>query len=377
VSPTLGESLKACRLQVAYRLDDRFVGYRRGSTAAALGIASHELLELASHGAFRGLSGAELKEALERRWDELVARQVEALSEAWPFGQIPDPTRWPGYELTHTRLISSLSAELSHASPPTESGGRARVEAELWLEDDAKVIGGRVDRVEHTPQGTRIIDLKSGWTVRELTDAQRRQLLIYAYLWHEHAQEWPVEAAIQHPDGTRLAVEVTPEAALAAVEELRANREAFNDAARRGIEPSELASPENETCARCAFKATCPYFFGQASAEWEWYRPSVLLRVGAVRSSGEATVWDGKVLATTSSRTPQVGEAVLVVIPADVRADVDGVVAVADARRPGHGPSLTTSWDSTLSLWGSDPIHEFAASAHATDVSARRSSESR
>ena len=230
------------------------------------------------------------------------------------------------------------------------------MEAELWLEDDAKVIGGRVDRVEHTPHGARIIDLKSGWTVRELTDAQRRQLLIYAYLWHQHAQEWPVEAAIQHPDGTRLGVEVSPEAALAAVEELRGNRDAFNDAARAGIEPSELASPENETCARCAFKATCPYFFGQASAEWEWYRPSVLVRVGAVRSSGAATALEGEVLATTSSRTPQVGEAVLVVIPADFRADEDGVVAVADARRPGHGPSITTSWDSTLSLWDPDAV---------------------
>lgn len=155
-------------------------------------------------------------------------------------------------------------------------------------------------------------------------------------------------------------MDVSPDAAHAAVAELRASRDAFNDAARAGVKPSELASPAEESCARCAFKPTCPYFYGEASAEWEWYRPSVLVQVGDLRQSGDATVLEGQVFAATSSRTPQVGNEILVVIPGEVQAEAGRVVAVSDARRPGQGPSITMSWDSTLAVWGSDVEQELA-----------------
>jgi RecB family exonuclease len=336
VSPTLGESLRTCALQVAFRLDHRFDSYRRPSTPAALGIASHELLEDAGAGAFSGLAGDALRDALERRWDELVAFRAEKLREAWSLGEVPEPLRWPGYELTRTRLIASLAQQVERVSHADHGPSGGKVETELWLEDEAGVIGGRVDRIERGLGGVRIIDLKSGWTVgAEVTEPQRRQLLIYAYLWHANHGTWPTEAAIQQPDGTRRAVAVCHEDATAEAESLREAREAYNDRARRGANAEDLAQPSSESCQRCPFKASCPYFFASAKPEWDWYRPSVLIRLSQADHDEAVTLIRGNVLASTSMRTPPPGAASLVVAPAECQPDTDSLLALADAYHPG------------------------------------------
>jgi hypothetical protein len=362
VSPTLGESLRTCALQVAFRLDDRFKPYRRGGTAAALGRASHDLLEAAGKQEFRGRSARELRDQLEGRWDSLVAECVNELKEEWPLGDVPEPGRWPGYELTHTRLIASLAEHLERTSAvPAEAAGR-RIDTELWLEDGTGVIAGRVDRVEHTPRGSRIIDLKSGWTVRrEVTEAQRRQLLIYAYLWHANHGTWPVEAAIQHPDGTRVAVGVAGDEATAEAESLRQARDAYNDRARSGASTGDLAAPSPEACERCVFKASCPYLFASAQPDWDWYRPTVLIGPSQAEHDAGVSLIRGKLLASTSTRTPPPGAVARVVTPARLGPGPQRPLALADAHHPRRSAGLRTAWDSTLSVWRRQAYEAFAA----------------
>ena len=99
----------------------------------------------------------------------------------------------------------------------------------LWVEAPDEPIGGRIDRVEHTAAGVEIVDMKSGWTVSdELRPAHRRQLLIYAYLWHSRHGEWPVAASIQLLDGTRITFEVDSEEAIAAASDALALLRGYN-----------------------------------------------------------------------------------------------------------------------------------------------------
>jgi hypothetical protein len=370
VSPTLGESLRACSLQVAFRLDPRFKPYRRPGTAAALGIAAHELLEQVGNGDLAGVPTAEIESELERRWQALVAEQHEQLCTAWPLGTVPAPERWPGYELTHTRLIASLGSRTQSATMSRSPDAAAPVETELWLEDGDGAVGGRVDRVEHTAGGTRIVDLKSGWSVRaELTEPQRRQLLIYAYLWHAKTGEWPTEAAIQLPDGARLELEVTPQDAEAVANELRATRQRYNAKAASGAAPADLASPDNETCGRCAFKASCPYFLASSSPTWEWYRPTVLIEIESIQATDSVTVVRGKARATTSTATAQPGEPATVAAPSGLDLEAGQLVALADARHQRQPGNLTVSWDSTIAEWDTTAATAFEAAPRRRETS--------
>lgn len=345
VSPSLAEDLRACGLRVAFRGDSRYARLRRLRPGAALGIVVHELAERVARGQFQHLPDDSLDEALKTAWDTAIARQADTLREEWNPAEPPAPERWPGYALTRIRCLRRLREQVRQRRDSTPNGGRAP-QAERWVQAPEAPIGGRIDGIEHTSAGVEIVDIKSGWTVPdELRPSHRRQLLIYAYLWHAAHGEWPVAASIQRLDGSRIDIIVDPAEATAEAEAALDLMAKYNREAAEAENAYELARPSRETCLHCDFKVACHPFFDALDSSWRWYRRAILGDVKEVLG-GEAAVVE--VECRKSNLVDGADRVRIVALPASLVPSVGASLAVTDLL-PGQAPSdVRFAWDTSL-----------------------------
>ena len=346
VSPSLAESLLGCPLETAFQLDPTYSEFNRPSPASALGLASHEMVEQVGQGRFDEPEEGELEAALERGFDAAIEEQGKALAEAWPRSSIPEPARWPGYRPTRRRLLRRLREQALGRRRGGHPKAEVRVE-EMIRASDAPVHG-RPDRVEVRPDGVHLVDLKSGWAAMpDLRPAHRRQLLIYAFLWHSRHGVWPVTASVQRLDGTRLSFNVDSAEAERLVADLLERREEFNRT--EAADTWDLAFPSPETCEHCPFRATCSPFFESVDAEWGLYRRCV---VGSVVSVEEwAEVGALRLGVEGGNLAAEVTEARLVSIPLGLGLRDGEVVSVVDALPSRVPDEIRMAWDTIVFSW--------------------------
>ena len=347
LSPSLGASLSACPLSVAYRLDRRFTFLRRTSPAAALGNASHDLSEDVAHGAFDHVPSEMLSDALEEAWRQRLSIHEAALTRDHPEGAVPSPARWAGYEQTRVRLLDLLQQEVRVRQRNGAGSPINTFLAEYDLAPEGVPLHGRADRIERHGSEVDIVDLKTGWTLpEELQPGHRRQLLAYAYLWHAVHGEWPRRASIQRLDGRRLTFDVDPREAERVAADLVADLDEYNLRVAQEIAPSELASPSADVCRYCQFRVVCPPFFAAASPEWGWARKSVLGRVTDVRCVRNIARVD---IRLEAGNVADVDTVHLINVPIECVPDIAARVAVIDAI--GRGADLKLAWDSVICAW--------------------------
>lgn len=330
--------------------DRGFDELRRPSSASALGLTSHDLTEAVSRGDFSSVEPDALFGALERAWDAQIEAHYRELEVAWPLGSVPRPERWPGYGPTRRRLVRRLVTKAQARERRESAPATTRVVVEQLLEPPDIPLYGRADRVEQRDGRTRIIDLKSGWTrAHELRPSHRRQLLIYAYLWHALHGEWPTEGTIQRLDGSRMTLEVDPAEAEALAQELFAQRETFNSAVASEDPIWSLASPSAESCQYCDFKAACPAFFEETTETWGWYRKHAIGPISEVAQVGVAFRLDIDVEA--GNLPSGVGVARVLGIPVAVAPSTGARVAIVDALPTPVPGELRVGWDSQIYVW--------------------------
>jgi hypothetical protein len=345
VSPSLAEDLRGCELRVAFRGDSRFAPLRRPRPGAALGVVVHDLAERVARGEFDDVGEQALAGVLTSAWEDAVAEQAAALARAWAPGHPPEPTRWPGYALARVRCLRRLKEQVAERAA---HGGRAPApQAELWVEAPDEPIGGRIDRVERTVAGVEIVDIKSGWTVSdELRPAHRRQLLIYAYLWHARHGEWPVAASIQLLDGTRITLEVDPQEAIAAASEALTLMRGYNARVENGATAEELSQPGAETCLHCDFKAVCSPFFEALSPDWTWYRKALLGEVAGTHGDDQLVVLELVISRSNLAESPS--RARVIAVPAQLGAVAGTAVAAVDLLPAQRPTDARYAWDATM-----------------------------
>lgn len=353
VSPTLGESLRRCFLQVAFASDSRFRFLHRPSIASALGTVAHEVTEAASRGRFAGLCDLEKAETFDSDWQSAISRAQLALSAGWPLAPIPLPSRWRGYELVRTRLRRLVIDQPHHGDLPHSAGaiavGPATVEA--WLGEPSGRLYGRADRVETAADGSiEIVDLKTGWLLAdEMKPEHRRQILTYAYLWHAETGTWPARASIERLDGSRLTIQVAPSEAEEVAHSLLAEVDRFNAAVTTMHSAAELARPGPDTCEFCPFRAVCQPFFSAVRNEWGWYRRAALGRVAGVTSVAGSAVVELDV--ESSSLADDASGARLLGVPESFVPPPGTKIAVVDATPARSQADMRVAWDSQLVEW--------------------------
>lgn len=341
------ERLRACLLQEAFTRDQRHRHSSTPSTAALLGRVSHELSEAV---ASRSVTS---DEELERRWDELIAAASAALRDVAFTERVPAPHEWPGYQLSRARALVALrrlirsrqgTAQAVSESLATHDVQRS-VLVEVEIVDEALRLIGRIDRVERDHGGTRIVDLKAGWTQDlTITDRQRRQLLLYAHLWHARTGEWPTTASIQLADHRSSEILVDVDEAGTVVADAIEWRRRFNERIPQGWDAA--ATPSEEACTFCDFKACCPSFMSEADPSWkipgEWVRG----RVATPRPH------DGSVsLDPDDAAHSEHDELTVIGLPPDLELTLDERVGFAGLSRTVVPNTLRATWRSTLCRW--------------------------
>lgn len=143
----------------------------------------------------------------------------------------------------HLPLMSEVAVEFPIASPDG-------------------LFRGRIDRIERTELGVRIIDYKS--SVRdELPERYARQVQLYAALWFDVYGVWPVEGEIIFPLVSKsYLVPVEP----ATCQAVRDEATVVITRLQHESDTEQLAQP-GEVCRICEFRPWCRSFWSWQSAE--------------------------------------------------------------------------------------------------------------
>jgi hypothetical protein len=328
VSPTLANDLASCAYRVAWRLDHRFDWLRRPTPRSQLGVVAHACVEEVGRGLLEGASSREEAQArVKRAWDLHLAQGRSVLAEEWAPAEPPAPEDWPGYHLIRARVIGRALRLFDRETRPEPA--RAATMLEETLGDPATEIAGRPDRVESSPSGLSVVDLKTGLAQDQPTEAQRRQLLLYAHLVHVATGEMPVKMAVEGPAGRRWEEEVTSASVAAAVGEVTALRARFTATVSEGRVES-LAAPGEETCRWCPYRLVCGPYWDSLETSWghgsvlgrilrREYRPGGVVITVRVESPVDAAASEWKVAGPV--RLPGVPGQVLAIIAAEIADD--------------------------------------------------------
>lgn len=285
VSPTTANSLWECGYRVALSRDPALKEWQRPTPFTAMGNAAHVLSQRVTRGEFNGESGEGLEAALDSAWWEEIQTQADRLNASGGVPQRP-PAEWPGYELARLRAVKRLARDVrQRRDRSTWDDVSVRPEADMV--DEERHLIGRADRVEHSGDQTRIVDLKTGLSQGEPTQQQRRQLLLYAWLVKATTGSWPSTVVLEIATGHQYAEAVDRaevESVLAALSGLIAR---YNAAVATGRpkDVEALASADAQTCHRCPFRIVCRPFWSSLTTSWDPPQRAVL---GTIEAPGQA-----------------------------------------------------------------------------------------
>ena len=279
LSPSMLNVLLQCGLRAAFERDDNFRLWRRPTPRSALGIVAHQLMADADLGLFDGHDQQRRVQLIEDRWDVLVRKQAALMRAAWVPAEPPAPRKWPGYALVKVRVIRRLAKEPNQqrrtagegleGTAPTGAAKPRLPLVEHRLEDPAAGVFGTPDRVERVAGRLRVVDLKSGLHQQEVTDEQRRQLLLYAHLVEVTLGQVPDDLLIVDIGGRETRVPLDASDMTEAVQLAQQVREAWNSAISSGRPPDPSAAPGPSSCRWCPFRVTCRPSWETSEPEWE------------------------------------------------------------------------------------------------------------
>jgi RecB family exonuclease len=253
---------------VAFRQDPLLRSWRRPSTYSVLGEVAHAIAEIARARRDWPQDPDPLRARIEACWDEEITRGFTRLAAAWNPAQPPPPEEWPGYQLTRARTLRRPLKLLTERRAVERKQTPSRdVEVEVELHDSTTGLFGRADRIEQDRDSTRIIDLKTGLSQGDPTEAQHRQLLLYAVLVQRNTGTWPHEIAIENASGQQTALPLDPSAAIAALDEVTRAVDLYNTHLNAGAEHT-TANPTAESCRWCPFRVLCQPYWTLLTSSW-------------------------------------------------------------------------------------------------------------
>jgi len=199
--------------------------------------------------------------------------------------------------------------------------------------------------LETTAEGVRIIDLKSGAWQEEVTEEQRRQLMLYAAIVHASSGTWPSEVAIEDAGGREWALPVAPEEVRLLVALANDVVSTYNAAASRGWSAIEgLARPSDETCGNCVARIACEPYWRELKSDWQYHGAARGRMVKRLESVGA-----GAIVIETESPHDRAG-APTVIYRIDVEVAVEDIVAVVGAEQRDDPGTLRCRWNSQLEI---------------------------
>jgi len=269
-SPTLAETMRACRLRAGLSRATGSGGYVLGNPKAWLGTAYHEVLEKIA-----GVEAiADVEGAAERLWDGAVAAQHQR-SSAHPLDRrFGLPQTWPGYHLA--RASALLRARELVTAGKTGSGATGSGDTGAIRERQFVAFGGKLVGKPDVIRQQEVVDYKSG-AIFEYDETSQsdvvkaayvRQLRIYGFLVKAALGWWPARGVLLPFAGAGVEVPLEPTECMREAAEAVAILDDYNSKVVAGTPPEQLAGPSPETCKWCSFKLVCTPLWSEVRPDW-------------------------------------------------------------------------------------------------------------
>jgi RecB family exonuclease len=222
-------------------------------------------LEQVSRGALQGKDETEWRESILHLWHEEVEKHERQILDSKSERHYGAAERWPRYNLQKALTVHKaleIAASLQRSSERMVKGSWA---TEQHMQGHDGKLRGRIDAVYLSEVGVEIIDYKTGRLYEEdeegelhLMEKYRRQLLLYAAIYHGETGHWPTRGHVMPLTGEKVSIEIDP--AKASHEEERAISllTRFNSQIALKGSHQSLAKPAETTCRYCGYRTICP-----------------------------------------------------------------------------------------------------------------------
>jgi hypothetical protein len=269
ISPSLYEAVRACKAKALWiRFGPRDIIPETPNVV--LGITFHKVMEAAALNQPR--SGNDIAETVRSIFD---SQAQAAFGRAHPLlrGKYPTKEHLPHYFLQRERAVA-VAVRFLHPMPGTDAGvhtpeAESTNQSERTFTSSDGLITGRIDWLKAIDHG--IFDYKSGMVREgeeyEVSDRERRQLLLYSYLAQENSVEVR-KGTIIRSNGTVCSIDITPHEANAASQEARRMLQEYNNAVEEGKGFNEMAEPSKEACWFCPCIPACQKFWQVQKDDW-------------------------------------------------------------------------------------------------------------
>lgn len=269
LSPSIYEALVRCPARAAWAstpFDAR--APMPAHPSAVLGTAFHAVMAAAHRGDLE--EGADVVRTRAR--DVFDRTALRGFEQAHPLlrAKFRSAHHLPYFNLLRERAVvrASSIAQAGTTRPATgAAGGPARQLTETKLRSRDGRIAGRPDFLD--AEAREIVDYKSGGATAagSLSDAEERQLRLYAYLAHENDINVATLVVVR-ADGARDTAPVTRTEAAHEGQKARTHLHAFNElaVARRTFE--DVATPSPTACRGCQCIPFCEPFWRSATPTW-------------------------------------------------------------------------------------------------------------
>lgn len=256
--PTSIEIIRSCPARAAFGASRAYE--RRLGFSARVGLAMHAALESLVSDPIGSPDPAQVALQARTRFDAMLSQQL-ALAQHRVRERFLEHDAYRVESAAEGVVAEALRvqrlASFGDQAPNWAEGRAVDVEVEVIVRSTDGLLEGVVDRAERDERGVRLIDYKST-TRDELPDRYRRQVQLYAYLWHETRGEWPVSGRVIYSAlGKSHVVDVDPEECLSVASEAH---ELLTSLAEQDSVP---AATPGDVCSVCEYRPWCTPF-------WEW-----------------------------------------------------------------------------------------------------------
>jgi len=269
VSPSRFLSLKECALREIWTASKQ-PPLLPPSPAARLGSIIHRLLEEAGE----GILGDGDPAHVEGEWLKLADNVEQEMGKSWlEKSLVPLSKTVPHYEVRRIRACkkaAEIAKEVTRSHQP--SGTQAVNRFESWVETPDGLVGGSIDQVQETRNGTILRDFKSGHVMDkeaqtvepEVKEEYKLQLKLYAALFASKYGRWPRKLQVVPLQGPERDVSFEPAGCNKILDEaissLKQLNEQIGEVSRsHSVTKAVLkfATPISSNCRFCGFRPGC------------------------------------------------------------------------------------------------------------------------
>lgn len=307
------------------------------SEAQVLGIVSHQLSQEISEGKFDQFADDRLANKVESRWNSLLLVQYRKLVSESIFGSPSSTFRWRYFIQKQNALIEKALNRRKHRGV---EGTNRNSQNEEWLISERLQLKGRVDRIEFTQSGVRIVDFKT--TIprsKEIPDGYRKQIILYAGLYRELFGETPYEGSIEWQDQSRSRFKITDveiDETLDVLEKVNVQNLGINTA----------ATAEYTKCRWCLYRTKCEDYLRVSNDSWRDHNLFVIGTVTRVENS----LRDQAIVVNPTKCIPSHdGEVTITRIPLQLSILKGRQVVFDDLRKITPEGTFATKWNTRFS----------------------------